>query len=352
MQKPPWDGLPERKQRRNELQGRIAQLDKNQGNVSEDTVEQLREKYQTELSDLNAAIETAEKQIQTEMAELQLQYSTAEEKLESARKRLEELGTLGESGAIDPATQKQQTKEAQSEITRAQKDMRKFETLRTRLETYLAAEEPVKGGAPPASSDMEGGGAGVNPQQIVERVTDTLGARNAAIAAGAVVVLVLVLVLAVAGVFSPGPAEDELFNFAEGELPAEFETTGDAGWGVSESEDFSESYALRSGDITHGEESILRYRGTVPEHSVLESIRFNRRVSSESGWDHFVFSVDGEEKGRWSGQEDWSEISYNLGLEAGEEYELEWVYGKDGSVSDYEDSAWVDDIQLIYREPE
>ncbi|MFW5995468.1 MAG: hypothetical protein ACOCRN_05080 [Spirochaetia bacterium] len=352
MQKPPWDGLPERKQRRNELQSRMEQLDKNQGNVSQDTVEQLREKYQSELAELNSAIETAEQQIRTEIAELQLKYSSAEEKLESDKTRLSELQTLGESGAIDAASQKQQTREVQADIARTQKQMQKLDGLRTRLEAYLNAEQPVKGGAPPAAADIEAGGSGVSPQQIVERVTDTLGPRNAVIAAAAAGVVVLVLVLALAGVFSPGPAEDQLFTFADGEIPEAFEMAGDADWDVAESEDFSDSYAVRSGDITHNEESTMRYRGTVPDHSVLERVRFNRRVSSESGWDYLEFAVNGEEKDRWSGNENWSEISFNLGLEAGEEYELEWKYGKDGSVSSNEDSAWVDDIQLNYGEPE
>jgi hypothetical protein len=47
------------------------------------------------------------------------------------------------------------------------------------------------------------------------------------------------------------------------------------------------------------------------------------------------------EKGAWSGEEDWSEVSFPVdeGIRT-----FEWTYSKDGSDSEGDDTAWIDDI--------
>jgi thioredoxin 1 len=54
-----------------------------------------------------------------------------------------------------------------------------------------------------------------------------------------------------------------------------------------------------------------------------------------------IFKIDGVEKGSWSGEEGWSEVTFavNEGTRT-----FEWTYSKDGSDSEGEDTAWIDDI--------
>jgi len=53
------------------------------------------------------------------------------------------------------------------------------------------------------------------------------------------------------------------------------------------------------------------------------------------------FYIDGVRKGRWSGEEDWAEVSFPV--TAGRRT-FEWTYSKDGSESEGDDTAWIDDI--------
>jgi len=70
---------------------------------------------------------------------------------------------------------------------------------------------------------------------------------------------------------------------------------------------------------------------------------FYFKVSSESGFDYLKFYVDGEEKDKWSGEQDWAEVSFpvNEGTRA-----FAWTYSKDGLASDGDDAAWIDDISF------
>jgi hypothetical protein len=53
------------------------------------------------------------------------------------------------------------------------------------------------------------------------------------------------------------------------------------------------------------------------------------------------FKIDGVEKGAWSGEEDWSEVSFPV--DEGTRT-FEWTYSKDGSDSEGDDTVWIDDI--------
>ena len=68
-----------------------------------------------------------------------------------------------------------------------------------------------------------------------------------------------------------------------------------------------------------------------------------RKVSSESSCDNLIFYIDGVEKGKWSGEEDWSEISYSTTPGT---HTFKWEYKKDWSISEGEDAAWIDDINI------
>ncbi len=70
-------------------------------------------------------------------------------------------------------------------------------------------------------------------------------------------------------------------------------------------------------------------------------VAFYRKVSSESGSDYLKFYIDRVKQGEWSGEQDWVEVSYPVtaGIRT-----FEWTYSKDGSASNGDDTAWIDDI--------
>ena len=55
------------------------------------------------------------------------------------------------------------------------------------------------------------------------------------------------------------------------------------------------------------------------------------------------FYIDGVELGDWSGDKDWTYVSF--GVSEGI-HTFTWEYAKDGSVSDGEDSARIDNVEL------
>ncbi len=72
-----------------------------------------------------------------------------------------------------------------------------------------------------------------------------------------------------------------------------------------------------------------------------DSIAFNFKVSSELGYDHLRFYVDGDEVKRWSGEYGWARYSHflNSGF-----HNLEWKYIKDSNTKSGQDAAWIDNI--------
>ena len=70
-------------------------------------------------------------------------------------------------------------------------------------------------------------------------------------------------------------------------------------------------------------------------------ISFWLKVSSEKDYDVLIFTIDGIEKGRWSGDVAWTKVSYPV---TAREHTFAWKYSKDGEVSKGSDTAWIDDI--------
>ncbi len=102
----------------------------------------------------------------------------------------------------------------------------------------------------------------------------------------------------------------------------------------------SDPASLRSGIITHYGASTLSIEVDV---LALDTLFFDYKVSSESGYDFLRFSVDSIEVRRWSGYLDWNNYSYVLGQGT---HLLEWKYTKDQDVSRGDDAAWIDNIQF------
>ena len=114
-------------------------------------------------------------------------------------------------------------------------------------------------------------------------------------------------------------------------------SSGDAIWRTTQQERHSGSYCAESGSIEDGESTVLQ----VTLNCVSGDITFYRKVSCESKSDHLKFYIDGAEKGEWSGEEDWAQVSFDV--TAGSKT-FEWTYSKDGSESEGGDTAWIDDI--------
>jgi hypothetical protein len=95
-----------------------------------------------------------------------------------------------------------------------------------------------------------------------------------------------------------------------------------------------------SGDIDHNESSqlILTFTSTEPE-----KIHFFRRVSSEANWDFLIFYIDDEEQERWSGDQWWTEHTYQI---TPGRHTYKWEYAKDHSVDGGADCACIDYITL------
>jgi len=113
--------------------------------------------------------------------------------------------------------------------------------------------------------------------------------------------------------------------------------SGDSNWTISQQEKHSGAYSAEAGTISGDEYTTLE----ITLDCVSGNITFHRKVSSESGFDYLKFYIDGVKEGAWSGKEDWAEVSF--AVDKGTRT-YEWTYSKDDSVSEGDDTAWIDDI--------
>ncbi len=149
------------------------------------------------------------------------------------------------------------------------------------------------------------------------------------------------------------PAEDIMISHYQippdlGQLPVEdfesgdfsmFEWTtyGDEYWAISSYESNAGNYSARAGSVGNNESSTLE----VTHDCIAGDISFYYKVSSESGWDYLKFYIDGTRQDEWSGEEVWEQVSFYV---TKGRRTFEWTYSKDGSGSDGDDTAWIDDI--------
>ncbi|HNS16595.1 MAG TPA: C25 family cysteine peptidase [Bacteroidales bacterium] len=125
-------------------------------------------------------------------------------------------------------------------------------------------------------------------------------------------------------------ADFEAFNWALG---------GDAEWQVQEG-GYSGNFCARSGAITHLQETVLMITIDVLTD---DSIKFYRKVSSESGYDFLKFYIDGFMKAGWSGNQDWELVSFPVSQGT---RTFRWIYSKDTYASSGSDCGWIDLIEF------
>lgn len=121
-----------------------------------------------------------------------------------------------------------------------------------------------------------------------------------------------------------------------------WEFSGDANWFVTSEEQNSGTYSARAGSIEDDERSTLR----VELVCTSSEISFYCKVSSERRCDHLEFYIDGTRQDKWSGEKDWTQVSFPV--EEGTRT-FKWIYSKDSSISRGSDTAWIDDI--IFPKP-
>lgn len=129
-----------------------------------------------------------------------------------------------------------------------------------------------------------------------------------------------------------------LESFEGGVIPSIFTSNdnNDADWMLSDFEPTDGLQSVRSGDIGDSERSSLMFQGLF----AAGVLTFDAKVSSESCCDHlYVYVNDVQMLQIRNG--DWA--NYSINISAGETT-IEWRYTKDGSVSNGEDSAFIDNL--------
>jgi len=134
---------------------------------------------------------------------------------------------------------------------------------------------------------------------------------------------------------SPMSAEEDFESNNFSTFP--WEHHGDASWTITSYEKHSGTYSARAGSIDHEEKTTLQ----VILDCVSGDITFYRKVYSEGGCDYLEFYIDGVKEDEWSGTVDWDQVSFPV--RAGTRT-FQWTYSKDVSISEDDDTAWIDDI--------
>ncbi|MEE8572513.1 MAG: S8 family serine peptidase, partial [Gemmatimonadota bacterium] len=111
---------------------------------------------------------------------------------------------------------------------------------------------------------------------------------------------------------------------------------GNADWVIDSVSPYEGTYCARSGDI--GDQQLSSLEVSV-EVTAASDISFWYKVSSEATYDFLRFYVDGAEIASWSGNVSWSQFTYPVASGA---RTFKWSYTKDYSVSNGDDSGWVD----------
>jgi hypothetical protein len=115
---------------------------------------------------------------------------------------------------------------------------------------------------------------------------------------------------------------------------------GNQPWTITNFGPFEGTYSAKSGTINNSQSTQLILTYDVPSN---DSISFYLKVSSETGNDKLKFYIDNQEKGNWSGTQNWQRVAFSLSQGT---HTFKWIYSKNSSTSSGSDCAWVDYIVL------
>ena len=144
----------------------------------------------------------------------------------------------------------------------------------------------------------------------------------------------------------------ELFA-ANGIFPVIWNKSSDstAGWEIASDASSEGLYSIKNNDINDDETASIEMTGSFD----AGTITFDAKVSTEQSYDFLYFFIDGVAQDLntsgsgtgLSGVVDWT--SFSFPITAGE-HELKFVYDKDYSVSNNDDTVWIDNISLPLQE--
>lgn len=130
-------------------------------------------------------------------------------------------------------------------------------------------------------------------------------------------------------------------NFETGDFSLfDWSHEGDQPWMIDHTDSYQGVYSAKSGDIGSGESSILELTLEVTEPGFIS---FHRRISSAMGYHFLRFSINDNLKGQWSGDSNWTQVSYPVDVG---QNSFKWEYRKDATPAQFYDSAWIDNIRL------
>lgn len=135
---------------------------------------------------------------------------------------------------------------------------------------------------------------------------------------------------------------EESFEFGDFE-PGFWTNDTNHPWVIDSTTAYHGDYSVKSGSITHNETTLMSFTYTSLD---LGLFSFASKVSTESNYDFLVFFIDGLEKGKWSGEQNWTEHSFMV---LPGRHTFTWRYSKDNSVNSGMDAVWIDYIKLPYH---
>ncbi len=118
-----------------------------------------------------------------------------------------------------------------------------------------------------------------------------------------------------------------------------FTAGGNAAWTAQSAETHDGVDAARSGAITHFQTSSM-----LTTFTGAAFVSFWWKTDTEAVSDPLIFFIDGTEKARISGAQDWQMLTF--AVVAPGAHTLRWAYSKNGSLSSGADAAWVDQVLI------
>jgi len=140
------------------------------------------------------------------------------------------------------------------------------------------------------------------------------------------------------------------FSITIGEEIEDFETSdfteydwtmgGNVPWLITGSTIYEGAYSAASGNIGDNQSSLM---SVTFENMAAGTVSFARRVSSESNYDFLRFYIDDVQQGLWSGNINWSIVSYPVDSGG---HTFKWSFTKDGTISSGLDGGFIDLIEF------
>ena len=138
------------------------------------------------------------------------------------------------------------------------------------------------------------------------------------------------------------------YVFADGQLIETFESGdfsflewehgGDLPWFVTDDDAHSGNHSARSGAVDkHYSSQLLVYTDILLDGE----ISFWFKTSTRYERNFFCFLIDNELMGLWSGENDWTPVSFSFNAGS---HVFQWIYEKNHASQDDQDCIWIDDV--------